>query len=518
MATAAPVEKDTMQIHCCVCNEVFMEPKILPCGHLVCRRCLISWLQTETEARCPVCTYPIVDGQVTCVDDVVDRFPTHLLMADIVKQASLLSKHHVCCVCDDIAAVSLCLTCGDMFCETCCKMHKKQSATRHHQLESLSSLTADTLAAKKPSMCPIHTEELLQLFCSSHKVPVCLVCATADHRNCPHMVKAENRAQELLADLTEVAATLKAGEGKLETAIKEMEENLKALGRQTDKEISDVKAVQQRLEKAVQACCSHLMDNTLKRSSISQTRLLDGKAKLQAEKGRYVQHSTAVDQLKIFNMHGDFSDITETMKKCADSLDCSDAFIASATVTDKSITGLDYATVAHIEEELARISELPVLRFHERTGDKIKLTNDGKTAEKTDKGQGDGVVVSRDPMVTNRLYELKIDAIDSIYRYTCVGVVSCSPDTFHIPDFALGSYSSSVLCVRDGAGRAFGQELNKKWPALDKIAEGSRLGLVLDSSRSLHLHVNGHDQGVITSGLPHPCYFMFDLLSRCVKV
>ncbi|KAL8598148.1 hypothetical protein ACOMHN_043219 [Nucella lapillus] len=554
MATAAPVEKDTMQINCCACSEVFVEPKILPCGHLVCRWCLISWLQTETEARCPVCTYPIVDGQVTCVDDVVDRFPTHLLMADIVKQASLLSKHHVCCVCDDIAAVSLCLTCGDMFCETCCKMHKKQSATRRHQLESLSSLTADTLAAKKPSMCPIHTNELVQLFCTAHEVPVCVVCATADHRNCPLMVKAENRAQESLAVLTEVAATLKAGEGKLETAIKEIEESLKALGRQTDKEISDVKAVQQRLEKAVQACCSRLMENTLKRSSNNQTSLLDGKAKLQAEKGRYVQHSTVVEQLDTFSVHTDFSDMAEIMKKCANSMDCSDAFIASATVTDKSVTGLDYAAVAHIEEELARISEtfaekstrqgaqsqpstshaktggqgkkkiktedptLPVLRFHQRTGDKIKLTNDGKTAEKTDRERLDGVVVFSDPMVTNRLYEVKVDAINSSYSSTCVGVVTCSPDTFYIPDRALGSDSSSVLCVTDGAGTAFGHWLKKKWPALDKIAEGSRVGLVLDSSRSLHLYVNGQDQGVITSGLPHPCYFIFDLLSRCVKV
>ncbi|KAL8617692.1 hypothetical protein ACOMHN_039640 [Nucella lapillus] len=469
MATAAPVEKDTMQINCCACSEVFVEPKILPCGHLVCRQCLISWLQTETEARCPVCTYPIVDGQVTCVDDVVDRFPTHLLMADIVKQASLLSKHHVCCVCEDIAAVSLCLTCGDMFCETCCKVHKKQSATRHHQLERLSSLTADTLAAKKTSMCPIHTNEQAQLFCPTHKVPVCVVCATADHRNCPYMVKAENRAQESLDVLTEVAVTLKAGEGKLETAIKEIEENLQALGRQTDKEISDVKAVQQRLEKAVQACCSRLMEKTLKRSANSQTSQLDGRAKLQAEKGRYVQHSTVVEQLGTFSVHTYFSDMAETMKKCADSLDCSDAFIASATVTDKSVTTLDYAAVVHIEEELARISEETV------------------------------------------------DAINSIYSYTCVGVVTCSPDTFHIPDCALLSDSPSVLYVTQGVGRAFGQKLDKEWPALEEIAEGSRVGLVLDSSRSLHLYVNGQDQGVITSGLPHPCYFMFDLCCRCVK-
>ena len=57
-------------------------------------------------------------------------------------------------------------------------------------------------------------------------------------------------------------------------------------------------------------------------------------------------------------------------------------------------------------------------------------------------------------------------------------------------------------------------------PVLDKnhVHVGSRLGLLLDTYRSLHLYVDGKDRGLIAPYIPDPCYFMFDLFSYCRKV
>ena len=52
----------------------------------------------------------------------------------------------------------------------------------------------------------------------------------------------------------------------------------------------------------------------------------------------------------------------------------------------------------------------------------------------------------------------------------------------------------------------------------DNVHVGSRLGLVVDTDRSLHLYVDGKDRGVVTSHIPDPCYFMFDLYDHCTKV
>ena len=131
MATAAALDEPS-NMECTVCHEHFTLPKLLPCGHLLCRHCLVSWLKSQPEANCPLCRCAIVDPKERkgrSLEDIADGFPTDLAMAALVEADRLLSKQHVCCVCVNVAAVSLCLTCGDMFCQSCSTLHKKQSVT-----------------------------------------------------------------------------------------------------------------------------------------------------------------------------------------------------------------------------------------------------------------------------------------------------------------------------------------------------------------------------------------------------
>ena len=39
----------------------------------------------------------------------------------------------------------------------------------------------------------------------------------------------------------------------------------------------------------------------------------------------------------------------------------------------------------------------------------------------------------------------------------------------------------------------------------------SRVGVMLDGTNSLHLFINGQDQGVAAPDLPQPCFAFFDL-------
>ena len=134
MATASvPVESNEEE--CSVCHEQFTEPKLLPCGHLLCRHCLLSWLKSQAEAKCPLCRCAIVEPEERgskSLEDIADGFPTDLAMAALVEADRLLNKGHNCCVCEDVAATCLCLNCGDMFCQSCRKVHNKQTATKHH--------------------------------------------------------------------------------------------------------------------------------------------------------------------------------------------------------------------------------------------------------------------------------------------------------------------------------------------------------------------------------------------------
>ena len=48
------------------------------------------------------------------------------------------------------------------------------------------------------------------------------------------------------------------------------------------------------------------------------------------------------------------------------------------------------------------------------------------------------------------------------------------------------------------------------WKLVD-LPRDSRVGVLIDDSRSLHLYINGQDQGVAASHLPQSCFAFFDL-------
>ena len=178
MATASvPVESDDKE--CAVCHEQFTEPKLLPCGHLLCHQCLLSWLRSKgkAEARCPLCRCAIVDPEKgtggESVEAIAGGFPTDLVMAALVESQQLLSKDQVCQGCVTEPATSLCLTCNDLLCSHCVTIHKRLSMSRQHTIEELSSLTAEKLAASRPSFCTVHADEICKVYCSTHSASVC---------------------------------------------------------------------------------------------------------------------------------------------------------------------------------------------------------------------------------------------------------------------------------------------------------------------------------------------------------
>ena len=113
------------------------------------------------------------------LEDIADGFPTDLAMAALVESDRLLNKGHNCSVCEDVAATSFCLNCGDMLCSTCKKGHGKLSATRHHTVEDLSSLTPDKIA-----LPPVQS------------MPTKLASSSVPHTACPSAMFAPGRNTE----------------------------------------------------------------------------------------------------------------------------------------------------------------------------------------------------------------------------------------------------------------------------------------------------------------------------------
>lgn len=68
-----------------------------------------------------------------------------------------------------------------------------------------------------------------------------------------------------------------------------------------------------------------------------------------------------------------------------------------------------------------------------------------------------------------------------------------------------------ILTNGKGTRREYGQ------CNLDELGEGDRIGLVRKSNGDLHFYVNGRDQGVAASNVPHPVWGVVDLYGRTVR-
>nr|KAG5690243.1 hypothetical protein BaRGS_026695 [Batillaria attramentaria] len=199
-------------------------------------------------------------GQFECprvdksCDVIADSLPTDLAMEARVECAAILSKKHVCGGCQTSPATSICLNCGDMMCAVCSKSHKNFSSTKHHDVEDLATMTAERLAANRRFSCSVHANMTSDLYCPTHGAAICHLCATSKHRACPEVTELEEKMQEARAVLAELAATLKAGESKLEGAISELDQYLVDMEKTTQAALADIDHKCDRLQSSVETC------------------------------------------------------------------------------------------------------------------------------------------------------------------------------------------------------------------------------------------------------------------------
>ena len=362
MATAAAMV-DPSHMECALCHKHFTVPKLLPCGHLLCRDCLVMWLKSQSEAKCPLCRCAIVNPKEQkgrSLENIADSFPTDLSMAALVEADLLLSKQHVCCVCVNVAAVSMCLDCRDMLCQSCTEAHSKLSMSKHHKVETLASLTVEKLAASRPATCAIHEDEISKVYCPTHDASICLLCATTIHRQCPEVTNLETRLEQARADLAELAATLSAGETELERAISRLDQHLQDLDKRTQAAEAEIEATADRLESSVKAWRGRLKQLAKSTCADAKTTVRDAKTLLLQRRGRLTSHKQLTQRVQGFTTYGSVCDMTTMMKTQIHDLDWSTVLPAGVKDVSTLTLTIDPQAVSRIEQELAHLGQFTV--------------------------------------------------------------------------------------------------------------------------------------------------------------
>ena len=180
--------KSTTEILTCpVCRQLLNMPRVLPCYHSYCEKCLDN-MQVQSKITCPECrneaTVPFGDVKLFPNNFFVNRLVDEL----INKRTKEGDEEVQCDNCDENDnVVAYCPGCSLFLCQICYSYHKRDRATRNHGVVVLSEIiTNPNQTDIKTLQCREHGSNELQYYCETCNELICVYCTVKEHKDHTH--------------------------------------------------------------------------------------------------------------------------------------------------------------------------------------------------------------------------------------------------------------------------------------------------------------------------------------------
>ncbi|KAK5646861.1 hypothetical protein RI129_005325 [Pyrocoelia pectoralis] len=180
---------------------------------------------------------------------------------------------------------------------------------------------------------------------------------------------------------------------------------------------------------------------------------------------------------------------------------------------------MDMNVSLNLPEEIRNFDKL---KFHERCGTLVKLSNGQRSAERRRPLDefNNGVVMTHRALRDAELFEIRIDRlVDKWSGSIEMGVTTHNPNTLVFPATMTNMRSGTIMMsgcgiLTNGKGtrREYG-DFN-----LDELNEGDRVGMIRKVNGDLHYFINGSDQGVAAQRVPSATWGVIDLYGMTIKV
>lgn len=220
----ALLNEDSQFEWCGLCFDDYSDPKMLPCYHSYCSRCLNEYIDQTKDAgsfACPLCKI----RHAVPVDGAQGFKPNIYINA---LQATKNMKNTICETCDDgkTLAETYCLECEQNFCTRCGTIHLKMKMSKSHHLVSENPGEHGQKMTSR-SYCGEHKQEI-DIFCFKCRMPICESCRDQAHEqhNTQNIMEFAN---EVKKELTESVDFLQSFLPSLKERLRDVENHDEAV-------------------------------------------------------------------------------------------------------------------------------------------------------------------------------------------------------------------------------------------------------------------------------------------------
>ncbi|XP_056437786.1 uncharacterized protein LOC130374834 [Gadus chalcogrammus] len=307
MASANPSWSEE-NFSCSICLDVFSIPVSTPCGHNFCRTCITKFWDEQVKYKCPVCnelfnTRPDLRVNIL-ISEMIDRFGTSL---QVKEQPCVEPAEVPCDVCTgtQLKAVKSCLVCLISYCQTHLEPHQRVTVLKKHRL-------VEPMDRLDDRMCKKH-DRLLELFCKTEQVCVCLLCTVTDHKSHP-VVPLKEEYEVKTAQLGKIEAEVKQLIQERQKNIQEIKDTVERSIADADREIADGVQVLTALMRCIEKCQDDLNQMVKEKLKSTEKQAEDLIKELEQEIEDLTNRSSEVKQLSHTEDHLHFLQTFRSLK------------------------------------------------------------------------------------------------------------------------------------------------------------------------------------------------------------
>lgn len=180
-------EESPQDIWCKYCSKVYDEPKVLPCLHTFCKRCIgLIAGENESSLFCPICRTEVALPS----KNLGDLQPNIIVVRKLeeFERQKLGQREEDCSGCENGQNIAShrCMECQEFLCDDCTQAHRRVKFTREHEILSLEDFV-DRINPKEDSSfvtCVKHSTEHIDMYCKTCDSLTCKECRrTTDHED-----------------------------------------------------------------------------------------------------------------------------------------------------------------------------------------------------------------------------------------------------------------------------------------------------------------------------------------------